>query len=92
MRIPSFFKTYKPRQFNYMPLYYDKRKDELQERIQKIEDQHGNEQKIDVKIGITRGSMRRGREDRIRANRSSTIKVIIIAAILMYIAYYLLYK
>ena len=78
--------------FTWSSKYYDKRKDELQERIRKIEEQYGNEQKIDVKIGITRGSMRRGREDRLRANRTSTIRVILIAAILMLIAYYLIYK
>lgn len=91
MKIPGFFKTYRPRQFNYSPLYYDKRKDELEERIRKIETEYGAEH-MDVKVGITRGSMRRGHVDRVRANRASTIKVLIIAAILMLIAYYLIYK
>ena len=92
MIIFGIFKTYKPRQFNYTPLYYDKRKDELEQRIRKIERENGIENNLDVKIGITRGSMRRGHIDRIRANRASTLKVMLIAVILMIIAYYLIYK
>ncbi len=33
MGIPSFFKTPRHKQFNYEPLYYDERKEKLQERM-----------------------------------------------------------
>ena len=92
MKLFGVFTTYKPRQFNYVPRYYDKRKDELQDRIRKIEAEYHAEQNMEVRVGITRGSMRRGHIDRVRANRASTFKVVLIAGILMLIAYYLLYK
>jgi hypothetical protein len=34
----SFFKTPKHRVFNYQPLYYDERKEELQERVARAEE------------------------------------------------------
>ncbi len=34
MALPSFFKTYKPKRFNYIPRYYDPQKEELEERIE----------------------------------------------------------
>jgi hypothetical protein len=47
----SFFKTRKPRVFNYTPRHYDPAKDELQERIRKAEREAGyvREEESDAK-------------------------------------------
>jgi len=41
MGIPRFFKIPQHKQFNYEPLYYDERKEKLQERIKRIEQEYG---------------------------------------------------
>jgi hypothetical protein len=43
MALPRFFKLSKPRQFHYEPVFYDERRERMQERI------HEAEQKLDVK-------------------------------------------
>ena len=55
MAIPSFFRTQKPKQFNYVPRYYDEQKEQLDERIRDIEREMG------VKDGKTyRPTIRKG--------------------------------
>jgi len=41
MGIPRFFSTPKPKQFNYIPRYYDEQKEALEERIRDIEIEMG---------------------------------------------------
>jgi len=41
MGIPSFFRTPKPKPFNYIPRYYDEQKEDLEERIRNIEIEMG---------------------------------------------------
>ena len=40
----AFFKSTQVRQFNYIPLFYDKRKEELQERITAIQKEQNPEE------------------------------------------------
>ncbi|MGE0092279.1 MAG: hypothetical protein AB7S40_06950 [Bacteroidales bacterium] len=42
----SFFKTPKHRVFNYQPLYYDERKEDLQERVTRAREQAQEEERI----------------------------------------------
>ncbi len=39
MRIPGLFRQYKPREFKYIPRYYDQQKEEFEERIRRAEEE-----------------------------------------------------
>lgn len=54
MRLPSLVKLPKNKRFNYEPRYYDPEKEELQERIQRIEAQVKAEKEGQVYVGENR--------------------------------------
>lgn len=96
MGLPRFFRTYKPKQFNFIPRFYDERKEELQNRIKNIEAEMGKslqtpDEKQIYRPQIERGSMRRKYIEQKKIERSSTIRVLVIVAILLALAYYLIY-
>lgn len=97
----SFFKTPKHRVFNYSPIFYDERKEKLQERIAKIQDEMEREKA--EKEGLEwenkryipgkniRGKFRESRENNRRhAMKTSTSKIIglISIGILFVLIYY----
>ncbi|MBN1598608.1 MAG: hypothetical protein JW894_09965 [Bacteroidales bacterium] len=92
MALPSFFRTYKNKQFNYIPIFYDKQKEELQERIRKIEKDMKVSTDNEYRPAIIKGSFRRERQRKVKESRSSIIRFVIILLILFVIVYYLLYK
>jgi hypothetical protein len=89
MRI-TFFKTLRPKEFNYIPRYYDSQKEEAEERRKKIERELGISQEGGFSPSISRGSMQRRMTIKRQANRSSAIRLLVIIAILVLLAYYLL--
>lgn len=88
MRI-TFFKTPRPKEFNYMPRYYDERKEEADERQKRIEKELSASNNGEYVSGITRGSMQRRFAERRRGKRSSTIRLLVIIAILFLLTYFL---
>ncbi len=91
MRI-TFFKTPRPKEFNYIPRYYDQQKEEAEERRRRIEKELGMSGEGGFRTSITRGSMQRRMTDKRKANRTSVIRLLLIVGILMLLAYYLLTK
>jgi hypothetical protein len=93
MALPSFFKTQQPRSFNFMPRYYNERKEKLQERVKNIELELGvKKTDINYKSSIGRGSMR-GYIDKNRSIRKkSNIRLFIILGSLLLLVYLLLYR
>jgi hypothetical protein len=89
MRI-TFFKTQNPREFNYIPRYYDKKKEEAEERQKRIENELGISGKTGYQHSISRGSMQRRMQVKRKTNRSSTIRLLLITGILILLVYYLL--
>lgn len=92
MALPSFFKTYKPKEFNYIPRYYDPRKEELEERIRRIEREMGDDKVEAYRPTIRRGQMRnyfRRRERKVQ--KRSNLRLIIILLVLFFIAYLFFY-
>lgn len=89
--LPKFFRTYKNRQFTFIPRFYDEQKEELQERIRKAE----REMKGSTGEGreytksIIRGSFRQTRQQRVTANRNSFLRLVLIIAILLLLVYFL---
>ncbi|HYX07748.1 MAG TPA: hypothetical protein VE912_13550 [Bacteroidales bacterium] len=96
MALPSFFRTYKNRQFDYKPIYYNAEKEELQERIRSIELEmgikHDDDEKEGYKPRIDRGSIRGFLNSKRKVkNRQSNIRLLIIMIFLLLLAYFLFY-
>ncbi len=87
--LPKFFRTYKHKQFNYIPLYYNQQKEELEERIKRIESELQGKSTGTYKPGIARGSFKKFHSTRRRSSRDSTFRLVIIVMILIALAYYL---
>lgn len=96
MGLPSFFRTFKPRSFNYIPRYYDEQKENLQERIRNIEMELGvHDSSIEKEYvpRLRKGSFRSSyKQTRRKANVTSTVRLLIILAILVAIAYYVFFR
>lgn len=83
MDLPRFFRTYKHRQFNYIPLYYDRQKEELKERIRRIEQEESGKNEGEYQKSIIRGSFRHVSGYRAKANRASALRTVFIILILL---------
>ncbi|MDX9769867.1 MAG: hypothetical protein RBT19_05860 [Tenuifilaceae bacterium] len=93
MGMITFFKTPKPKRFDYTPQYYDARKEALKERERQIKQEMGEADEDAPRVSLIRGQMRRQYEQKIkgRANRGSGLRLFVIFIILCLLAYYLLY-
>ncbi len=91
MGIPSFFKTPRHKQFNYEPLYYDERKEKLQERIKQIEQEYGVKKGEEYVRSLTKGSFSHYYERKRKTQKYSTTRLIIIMIFLLFVAYYLFF-
>jgi hypothetical protein len=92
MGLPSFFKTARPRQFHYEPLYYDERKEKMQEKIRKAEQKMAA--KVDdgqFKRTIGRGSISARHLGKKKTSKQSTIRLIILFIFLILISYLLFF-
>ncbi len=92
----SFFKTYKPRTFNHVNIYYDPDKEEREERENRIINELGiRPEDQPFRTSIKRGSFRRYRQggepapsSSVREERTkSSIRVAMIVMVLIVIAY-----
>jgi hypothetical protein len=91
MGIPRFTKLPSHKQFNYSPRYWDPEKEEREERIRQIKLEMGIEVPSDPnRTTIKRGSFRQAsRHTKVKATRSSNIRLVIILAVLLMLAYLL---
>ena len=86
----KFFRTYRHKQFNYTPLYFNQQKEELQERIRRIErEEKGISDEKNYTPGIIKGSFQHLRSLRSKSERNSSVRVIIRAVILLALVYYI---
>ncbi len=86
------FRTPKARQFHYDPLFYDARKEAREERIKKIMREVNATGPGDYKPGITRGTLRDYYKTRCRSDRYHTLRLLVIIAILVLLAYFLIMR
>lgn len=92
MAIPSFFRTYKPKQFNYIPRYYDEHKEDLEERIRSIDRELGVKEGKAYRPTIRKGQMSNYfRRKKRKAQKQSNIRLIIILLVLFFISYLLFF-
>ncbi len=94
MGIPRFIKLPGHKQFNYSPRYWDPEKEAREERIRHIKQEMGVEVPSDPnRTTIKRGSFRQARQKaKVKATRSSNIRLVIILAVLLMLAYLLFLK
>jgi hypothetical protein len=87
--LPKFFRTYKNKQFNYMPLYYNKQREELEERVRRIESEIQGKSTGEYRPSIIKGSFKHLHSMRKKSNRVSSFRLILIIAILLALVYFL---
>ena len=92
MALLRFFRLAKPKTFNYIPVFYDEREEKLKERVEKVKREMGKEKTKDYKPQIVRGTMRGYLKKSRTANRYSSLRLIVIFALLLAIAYYIIVK
>lgn len=91
MGLPRFFRLAKPRQFHYEPVYYDERKERLQERIRETEQKLGVKLDGEYKRTLMKGSFTSHRIAKRKTNTQSTLRLIIIFIFLLLLSYLLLF-
>jgi hypothetical protein len=90
MRI-TFFKTGKPKNFKYTPRYYSEQKEEFDKRQNRIKQELGaNEKTSGYRSRLSEGVMTERFHSKHRSGRASTLRLLIIIAILTLLALYLL--
>ena len=82
-----FFRTYKPRQFHYEPIYYNERKEKLDKIVKQAElDSKMSSEQRSVHEGILKGIYR----DRKRVEKRSNILILFIILFFLGAIYYIL--
>lgn len=93
-RLPSIFKQNRAREFNYKPLYYDERKERIEEmrkKYQKSEDGSYVPGKISFRDVDKPGELKQSwQADRQKSVRSSNRNLILILVGLLLITYYII--
>ena len=102
MAVFSFYKMRKPRRFEHKPIYYDPRKEALQERIRKMEIEMGvhkegaEEYKPSIKGTFIEGTSHlkksRARGDDMRLRESKNMRLLLILALLAAIFWFFFLK
>jgi hypothetical protein len=94
MGIPRFIKIPGHKRFEYSPRYWDPEKEDREERIRQIKHEMGIEIPSDPnRTIIKRGSFRQARQKtKIRATRGTNIRLVIILAVLFFLAYLIFFK
>ena len=93
MGMIAFFKTTKPQQFNYVPIFYNEQKELLKEREQQIKQEMGLADDETPRVSMIRGQIRRQYERKMngRISRNGSLRLAVIFILLCLVAYYLFY-
>jgi len=94
MGLPRFIKLPGHKQFTYSPRYWDPEKEEREDRIRQIKAEMGIEISSDPnRSTIKRGSFRQARQKaKVKATRTSNLRLVVILAVLLMLAYLLFLK
>jgi len=94
MGIPRFIKLPGHKQFNYSPRYWDPEKEEREVRIRRIKQEMGFDMPSDPnRSTIRRGSFRQAtQKTKVKASRSSNIRLLVILVVLFLLAYLLFFR
>lgn len=92
MGVWKFFRPPQPRQFHYEPLYYDERKEQLQDRIRNIEIEIGIKKEGETRRTLQKGSFSYYRAKRKKDQKASYLRLVLIIILLIVISYLLFYR
>ena len=92
MALPSFFKQNKHKDFNYVPIFYNKEKEEFNERVKRIEQEMGIKKDMEYRSSIKRGAMRDYIQNSRKQDRYSSFRLVIIFIFLLALVYLLLFR
>lgn len=82
-KLPSYFKSSRAKNFDYKPLYYDARK----ERLEEMKRNANTEKEVFVTENFREKARDKWRSERNRSVNASNIRVFAIVVILFFIAY-----
>ncbi|HZJ73319.1 MAG TPA: hypothetical protein VFC87_00820 [Perlabentimonas sp.] len=94
MGMISFIKTPKPRRFGYSPVFYDERKEALEERERQIRQEMGLTKEGEERVSLIKGQFRKQYDSkrRVKSNRKKrNLRLLVIFTILCLLFYYLIY-
>jgi len=91
MGIPRFFKLPQHKQFHYEPIYYDERKEKLEERIRQIEAEYGVKHENSPVRSLNKGSFNHFYSRKRKAQRYSSTRLVIIIIFLLFVSYFLFF-
>lgn len=91
MGLPRFFRTAEHKQFHYEPIYYDERKERLEERVRQIELEHGIKNGGKPVRTIGKGSFSHYYDRRKKTQRYSSTRLILIIIFLLFVSYFLFF-
>ena len=91
MGIPRFFRTPEHKRFHYEPIFYDERKEKLEERIRMIEQEYGIKPDDQPVRTLGKGSFSGYYGRKKKAQRYSNTRLVVIIAFLLFISYYLFF-
>jgi len=92
MNIPRLFKLPQHRKFSYRPFYYDPEKEEREARLRDLKIDAGIKPDGAYKSHLHRGSMRSYFKRGEVAQKQSNLRLILIIAGLLFVAYFLLFR
>ena len=94
MGVPRFIKLPGHKRFEYSPRYWDPEKEEFEERVRQIQQEIGMEVPRDPnRTTIKRGSFRQVRQQtKLKASRSTNLRLVVILAALLILAYLIFLK
>ena len=84
------FKTSKPRQFNYKPLFYNKQQEEFEQKLKKVREQDSNNSESDMRQQMNElWARRRNTTARTNRNMRNLLFAIALVALLLYLIFFL---
>ena len=95
MGLPRFIKLPGHKEFNYTPRYWDPEKEARDDRIRHIKQEMGVDHipSDPNRTTIRRGSFRTaGKKAKVKASRTSNIRLLVILGLLLLIAYLIFYR
>jgi hypothetical protein len=92
MAIFRFFRPPQHKQFHYDPLYYNERKEQLQDRIRNIEIEMGIKREGEIKRTLGKGSFSYYRDKRKKSQKASSLRLLILIILLILVTYLLFYR
>lgn len=90
--IIRFFRTSRPKTFNYIPRYYDEQKEELEKRVERIKQEMGVSNTEGKYVPNIKGQFRRQHEKNAKTRKQSNFRVVLIFLFIILLIYWLFFR